>query len=130
MVTKIESGPFAGRPTTLGGKLIEDARQSLANQSLANQGQGGGTAGSSTSSAGASAGGRVVTDSVDFATATLDGQKVVNLAVGSQTASDVRNAKPEDLPSALDRGLAQGSHVGNLFRAVLRGLAGFFSFGR
>ena len=120
MVTKVETQAFAGRPTTLGEKLIQDARGDLSKLGL---GQASGTD--------AAASGRVVEDTVslsntDFATVDLGGQKVVNFAAASQSADEVRNAKAEDLPAALDRGLARSAHVGNLFRTVFKGLFSLF----
>lgn len=120
MVTKVETSPFAGRPTTLGAKLIQDAKADLAKAGL---GQGG---------TGAPTDGRVVEDTVNlsnaaaYAVADLGGQKVVNLASAGQSAAEVRGAKATDLPAALDKGLARGAHVGNLFRSVFQGL--FSSF--
>lgn len=98
------------RPTTLGEKLIREARQALANPQQ-------------------SRGGRTVEDKVDFATADLGGgNKGVNLARGSQLAAEVRSAKPGELAEKLDRGLTEGAYVGKLFRSVFRGLFSFFRF--
>jgi len=120
MVTKVENPVFEGRPTTLGEKLIQDARRDLARIGLG----GSGTTGQASS--GQKQGGRVIEDTVDFATVNLGGQKAVNFASVSQSAAEVRAAKQEDLAAALDRGLARGFHVGDLFRAVFKGIAGYF----
>lgn len=71
-------------------------------------------------------GGRVVEDTVDFATVSVGGQKVVNFASADQSMAEVRAAKQEDLAAALDRGLARGFYTGDLFRNVFKGLSGFF----
>ena len=115
MVTKVETSPFAGRATTLGEKLMQDARRVLAKTGLGRQ-----------NASAQGAGGRVVEDTVDFTTVDLGGQKAVNFASASQSAAEVRAAKAEDLPAALDRGLARGFHVGDLFRTVIKGMAGLF----
>lgn len=115
MVTRVENSPFAGRPTTLGEKLMQDARRDLARSGPGRQ---------DTSAEGI--GGRVIEDTVEFATVDLGGQKAVNFASASQSAAEVRAAKAEDLAAALDRGLARGFHVGDLFRSVFKGMAGLF----
>lgn len=111
MVSQVHNSAAAlPRPTTLGEKLMREARQALENPAQ-------------------SGGGRTVEDQVDLSTVHIGGgNKAVNLARGEQLANDVRNAKPEDLAETLDRGLAEGAHVGNLFRSVFRGLFSFFKF--
>ena len=109
MVSQVHnSSASLPRPTTLGEKLIREARQVLENPAQ-------------------SKGGRTIEDQVDFATVDLPGgNKAVNLARGEQLADDVRNAKPEELAEKLDRGLAEGSHIGDLFRGVFRSLFSWF----
>ncbi|MEQ9559973.1 MAG: hypothetical protein RIG67_29715 [Rhodospirillales bacterium] len=109
MVSQVHNSTAAlPRPTTLGEKLIREARQALENP-------------------GQSLGGRTVEDRVDLSTADLGGgHKAVNLARGGQLAEEMRSAKPEDLAEKLDRGLAEGFHVGNLFRNVFRSLFAAF----
>tara|TARA_R110002110_G_scaffold254865_1_gene470712 strand:- start:894 stop:1235 length:342 start_codon:yes stop_codon:yes gene_type:complete len=105
MVSQVHNSAAAlPRPTTLGEKLMREAREALENprQSLD---------------------GRTVEDRIDFSTTDIGGgNKAVNLARGGQLADEVRNAKSEDLADTLDRGLAEGFHVGNLFRSVFRSL--------
>jgi hypothetical protein len=111
MVSQVHNSSAAlPRPTTLGEKLIREAREALANP-------------------GQSLGGRTVQDRIDLSTVDIGGgNKAVNLARGGQLADELRSAKPEDLAEKLDRGLAEGVHVGNLFRSVFRGLFSFFRF--
>ena len=111
MVSQVHnSAASLPRPTTLGEKLMREARQALANPAQYK-------------------GGRTVEDTVDFSTVDLGGgNKAVNLARGGQNANAVRSAKPEDLAETLDRGLAEGWHVGNLFRGVIRGFSSLFRF--
>lgn len=109
MVSQVHNSAAAlPRPTTLGEKLMREAREALANP-------------------GQSRGGRTVEDRIDFSTTDIGGgHKAVNLARGGQLADELRNAKPEDLAEKLDSGLAEGFHAGNLFRNVFRSLfAGF-----
>jgi hypothetical protein len=111
MVSQVHNSTAAlPRPTTLGEKLIREARQALENP-------------------GQSVGGRTVEDQVELATVNLGGgNKAVNLARGAQLADDVRNAKHEDLAETLDRSLAEGARIGTLFRNVFRGLFSAFRF--
>lgn len=105
MVSQVHnSGSDLPRPTTLGEKLIRDARQALANT-------------------GQSSGGWTVEDQIDVATVNLGGgNKAVNLARGAQLAEEFRSAAPEDMAEKLDRGLAEGSRIGILFRSVFQSL--------
>lgn len=109
MVSQVHNSAAAlPRPTTLGEKLMREARQTLANP-------------------GQSLGGRTVGDRIDFSTTDIGGgHKAVNLARGGQLANELRNAKPEDLAEKLDSGLAEGFHAGNLFRNVFRSLFAAF----
>lgn len=105
MVSQVHNSTAAlPRPTTLGEKLMREAREAMENP-------------------GESLGGRTVEDRIDLSTTNIGGgHKAVNLARGGQLADEMRNAKPEDLAETLDRGLAEGAHIGNLFRSVFRGL--------
>ncbi|PIW25812.1 MAG: hypothetical protein COW30_18235 [Rhodospirillales bacterium CG15_BIG_FIL_POST_REV_8_21_14_020_66_15] len=109
MVSQVHNSSTAvPRPTTLGEKLVREARQALENPAQ-------------------SLGGRTIEDRVDLSTVDIGGgHKAVNLARGGQLADEVRNAKPEDLVEKLDRGLAEGFHIGKLFRSVFKSLAGLF----
>ena len=102
MVSQVHNSAAAlPRPTTLGEKLMREARQAL--------------------------GRRTVEDRIDLSTVDLgDGNKAVNLARGGQLADELRSAKPEDLAEKLDSGLAEGFHAGNLFRNVFRSLFAAF----
>ncbi|HBC06788.1 MAG TPA: hypothetical protein DC046_04305 [Rhodospirillaceae bacterium] len=76
---------------------------------------------------GQSLGGRTVQDRIDLSTTDIGGgNKAVNLARGGQLAAEMRSTKREDLAEKLDRGLAEGFHVGNLFRNVFRSLFAAF----
>jgi|TARA_R110002124_G_scaffold105164_4_gene255946 hypothetical protein len=109
MVSQVHNSAAAlPRPTTLGEKLMREARQALENPAQ-------------------SLGGRTVEDRIDLSTVDLgDGNKAVNLARGGQLADELRSAKPEDLAEKLDSGLAEGFHAGNLFRNVFRSLFAAF----
>lgn len=101
MVSQVHNSAAAlPRPTTLGEKLMREARQALENPAQ-------------------SLGGRTVEDRIDLSTVDLGGgNKAVNLARGGQLADELRSAKPEDLAEKLDSGLAEGFHAGNLFRSL------------
>tara|TARA_Y100000813_G_C24092538_1_gene318903 strand:+ start:224 stop:559 length:336 start_codon:yes stop_codon:yes gene_type:complete len=105
MVSQVHnSGSDLPRATTLGEKLIREARQALANP-------------------GQSSGGWTVEDQVDLSTVDLGGgNKAVNLARGAQLADEFRSAAPEDMAEKLDQGLAEGSRIGLLFRSVFQSL--------
>lgn len=109
MVSQVHNSAAAlPRPTTLGEKLMREARQAMENPAQ-------------------SLGGRTVEDRVDLSTVDLGGgNKAVNLARGGQLADELRSAKPEDLAEKLDSGLAEGFHAGNLFRNVFRSLFAAF----
>lgn len=106
--------PYADRATTLGERLMREARQAMENPS---------------SNGTQTVGGRVIEDSIDPSTIKLaDGKTAVNFAQGKQRANEIRAAKPEDIAEKLDQGLAEGRKAGDLFRQVMRGLFAFLGF--
>ncbi|MEK9671209.1 MAG: hypothetical protein VW268_01730 [Rhodospirillaceae bacterium] len=109
MVNTVQpTNPYANRPTTLGERLIREARQSLPGASDTGQG-------------------RVVEDEIDLSTKKLrNGKRAVNFSQVEQAQAEVRGAKREKIVDALDRGFAQGAKAGDLFRRVFRGLFSLF----